>query len=179
MTSASWRWTWSGTAPAQTRRAASSDHAAASSCGAAIAAAGGQISPATTLGGRSPCLVREGWGLGAGAARETAGGGEEGEHGRVGNLGRVESLGLAHQSGRRDGEPESFSFPRFARTPLLKANQITRAYKKMEGSVFFIKLYGTIQTFIIFFSPRPPKNYSHRVYAGETRRQHGGEAPAA
>jgi hypothetical protein len=50
VTSASWRWTWSGTAPPQTRRAASSDHAAASSCAAAIAAAGGQIS----LGGPVP-----------------------------------------------------------------------------------------------------------------------------
>lgn len=78
MTSASWRWTWSGTAPAQTRRAASSAHAAASSCGAAIAGGGGKISPATTLGGRSTRLAREGLGPGR---RETAGqgGGEEGE----------------------------------------------------------------------------------------------------
>jgi hypothetical protein len=70
VTSASWRWTWSGTAPAQTRRAASSAHAAASSCGAAIASGGGKISPATTLGSRPPHLVREGLGPGR---RETAG----------------------------------------------------------------------------------------------------------
>jgi hypothetical protein len=78
VTSASWRWTWSGTAPAQTRRVASSAHAAASSCGAAIAGGGGKISPATTLGGRSTRLAREGLGPGR---RETAGqgGGEEGE----------------------------------------------------------------------------------------------------
>jgi hypothetical protein len=45
VTSASWRWTWSGTAPSQTLRAASSDHGG-SSYGATIAAAGC----------RSPCV---------------------------------------------------------------------------------------------------------------------------
>ncbi|KAF0934966.1 hypothetical protein E2562_029496 [Oryza meyeriana var. granulata] len=57
VTSASWRWTCSGTAPPQTRLAASADHSASSSRGAAIAsAAGGEIS---WVGG-SPSVVRAG-----------------------------------------------------------------------------------------------------------------------